>query len=234
MVERRLLKEDFSWQPLLVCKWGAALLRRGFARPRKTCAKGPGLRQFRMKLIRPTWSAVIQSTIVFQSRDPSWLLSVMNKLWIVMKTLGVSTNSYRISAPIFCVIILSYFGHKWPSWLLSFVSSHGLGEFIELYAYLWLWSWCTMQGCYEVGIMLRFAKREQIDTPHECTWKLQWFGPEFESVGIPDHNFSMSHAEEVTSCVRRSLPVVCHLMGIDLHPMVLGCIYIMNGRPWFE
>ena len=102
-----------------------------------------------------------------------------------MKTFGVSTNSCRISVPILFVIILSYFGHKWPSWLLSFVLNHGLGKFIELYAYLWLWSWCTMQGCFEVGILLRFAKREQIDTPHESTWKLQCFTPEFEGVGIP-------------------------------------------------
>ena len=143
-----------------------------------------------------------------------------------MKTFGVSTNSYTISVPILFVIILSYFGHRWPSWLLSFVLNHGLGEFIELYTYLWLWSWCTMQGCFEVGILLRFAKREQIDTPHESTWKLQLFTPEFESVGIPFIIFNVTRWRGDIMCAPiKSIPVVCHLMGIDLNPMVLESIY---------
>lgn len=137
---------------------------------------------------------------VFQATVISWLLSVMNMLWIAMKTFGVSTNSYRISVPILFVIILSYFGHKWPSWLLSFVLNHGLGEFIELYTYLWLWSWCTMQGCFEVGILLRRTDRY----PTWIHMKIAMFYSGVWGCRYPLHYVLMSHAEEVTSCVHRS------------------------------
>lgn len=131
------LKGRCSWQA--VGFYGVHLLRPGFARPHKTCAKGPVLRRFRMKLGGCSCStnhkipvACYKLWICYELPLRHWASQQTTKvavpiifcLWLFFHTPGI--NGHLGYSLLCCAMVC--FCRRWA-------------EFIELHHARVLWSW---------------------------------------------------------------------------------------------